>query len=87
MPPRTPLGIINGNRQYNKELTSYERGKSLVPVTPALYSHLPQIYLNVTQLQLDLPFYSTLNALMAILNLEKVDWGFMTFGSSAAFYV
>jgi hypothetical protein len=27
MPPRTPLGIINGNRQYNKELTLYERGK------------------------------------------------------------
>jgi hypothetical protein len=27
MPPRTPLGIINGNWQYNKELTSYERGK------------------------------------------------------------
>jgi hypothetical protein len=25
MPPRTPLGIINGNRQYNKELTLYER--------------------------------------------------------------
>jgi hypothetical protein len=26
---RTPLGIllINGNRQYNKELTPYERGK------------------------------------------------------------
>jgi hypothetical protein len=27
MPPHTPLGIINGNRQYNKELTPYERGK------------------------------------------------------------
>jgi hypothetical protein len=27
MPPHTPLGIINGNRQYNKELTLYERGK------------------------------------------------------------
>jgi hypothetical protein len=27
MPPRTPLDIINGNRQYNKELTPYERGK------------------------------------------------------------
>jgi hypothetical protein len=27
MPPRTPLSIINGNRQYNKELTLYERGK------------------------------------------------------------
>jgi hypothetical protein len=27
MPPRTPLGIINGNRQYNKELTPYERRK------------------------------------------------------------
>jgi hypothetical protein len=27
MPPRTPLDIINGNRQYNKELTLYERRK------------------------------------------------------------
>ena len=27
MPPRTPLGIINGNRRKSGELTPYQRGK------------------------------------------------------------
>ena len=27
MPPRTPLGIINGNRRQGGELTSHQRGK------------------------------------------------------------
>jgi hypothetical protein len=27
MPPRTPLGIINGNRRKSDELTPYQRGK------------------------------------------------------------
>ena len=27
MPPRTPLGIIDGNRQQGGKLTSYQRGK------------------------------------------------------------
>ena len=27
MPPRTPLGIINGNRGYGHELTPNQRGK------------------------------------------------------------
>ena len=27
MPPRTPLGIINGNRRQGGELTPYQRGK------------------------------------------------------------
>ena len=27
MPPRTPLGIINGNRRKSNELTPYQRGK------------------------------------------------------------
>ena len=27
MPPRTPLGIINGNRRQGGELTPHQRGK------------------------------------------------------------
>ena len=27
MPPRTPLGIIDGNRRQGGELTPYQRGK------------------------------------------------------------
>jgi hypothetical protein len=27
MPPRTPLGVIDGNRQPGAELTPYQRGK------------------------------------------------------------
>jgi hypothetical protein len=27
MPPRTPLGIINGNRRQGGKLTPYQRGK------------------------------------------------------------
>jgi hypothetical protein len=27
MPPRTPLGVIDGNRRFKQELTPYERGQ------------------------------------------------------------
>jgi hypothetical protein len=86
MPPHTPLGIINRNRQYNKELTPYERRKIIgacnAGATFIFTADLVECDLTTARSTLLLD-PEHLNSHIKPRKGRPV----MTFGSSAAFYV